>query len=287
MEALKINKMVKKYNGFTLDIENLIVEKGYITGFIGKNGSGKTTTIKSILGLVIPEECNMEVLGHNLLIHPEIKEQIGYVGNVSGFLEESSLKLIKKSISIFYTKWDESKYAEYMKVFGLNENKKYGQLSQGQKKQFELILALCHHPKLLIMDEPTANLDPIVRNQIIDIVKEIIEKEEMSVFFSTQITSDLDKCSDYIVFINNGKIILYGEKDKLCENHVIVKGKNEIIDNDIKNEFISINCTEYGFAGMIDNREKAYELFGEEAVYEKCSLEDLMLYYTSGGIKNE
>ena len=287
MEALKINKLVKTYKDFTLNIKNLFIEKGYITGFIGKNGAGKTTTIKSILGLVIPEECDIEVLGSNLLLHPEVKEQLGYVGNISGFLEESSLKLIKASISTFYTQWDERRYSEYMSRFKLNENKKYNQLSQGQRKQFELILALSHHPKLLIMDEPTANLDPIVRNQIIDLIKGIMEQEDMSVFFSTQITSDLDKCSDYIVFIDNGKIILQGEKDEICENHIIVKGKNEIIDDSIKNEFINIKCTKYGFSGMMNNRQKAYDLFGEEAVYEKCSLEDLMLYYTEGGIGNE
>ena len=137
------------------------------------------------------------------------------------------------------------------------------------------------------MDEPTANLDPIIRNEFIEMIQEIMEKENVSVFYSTHITSDLDKCADYIVLIDEGKILLKGEKDEILEEHVLVKGKKELFDKEIKEEFIGIKNNSFGFEGMIYGRKKAFELFGKEVVYERCSLEDILLYYTKGEENNE
>lgn len=280
MSAIYIKGLKKKYDDFTLDIKKLQIEEGYITGFIGQNGAGKTTTIKCILDMVKPQEGEVRVLGYDIKENPYIKEDIAYIGDVSGFLEEGKLKYIKKSIKPFYNNWDEPVYKSYISKFKLNENKRYEDLSKGQQKQFELAIAFAHHPKILIMDEPTANLDPIVRNEFIDMIQNVMEKEHVSVFYSTYITSDLDKCADYIVLIDGGKIILQGEKDELLEEHVIIKGKKELFDEEIKNEFIGIKNNSLGFEGMIYGRKKAFELFGREAVYEKCTLEDIMLYYT-------
>ncbi|SFC51145.1 ABC transporter ATP-binding protein [Clostridium uliginosum] len=283
MTAIKIRNLKKNYKDFILDIEELDIPNGYITGFIGQNGAGKTTTIKSILGLVKPDSGEIEVLGENYLKNEKTKEDLAYIGEVSGFLEENKLKYIKKSISSFYSNWDEELYKKYIENFKLNENKVYKDLSKGQQKQFELTLAFAHHPKILIMDEPTANLDPLIRNEFIEILQENMVKEEITVFYSTHITSDLDKSADYIVIINDGKIILKGEKDILLENNIIVKSKKEFLDPGIKKEFISIRENSFGFEGLMDNQKKAYELFGEEAVYEKCSLEDILLFYTRRG----
>lgn len=280
MGAIHIKELKKSYDDFTLDINNLEIKEGYITGFIGPNGAGKTTTIKCILDMVKPHEGEVRVLGYDINENPYIKEDIAYIGDVSGFLEEGKLKNIKKSIQNFYSDWDEQVYKTYISKFKLNENKKYQDLSKGQQKQFELAIAFAHHPKLLIMDEPTANLDPIVRNEFIEIIQDVMEKENVSVFYSTHITSDLDKCADYIVLIDEGKILLQGEKDELLEEHVIIKGKKELFDEEIKNEFIGIKNNSFGFEGMIYGTKKAFELFGKEAVYEKCTLEDILLYYT-------
>lgn len=280
MGAIHIKELKKSYDDFTLDINNLEIKEGYITGFIGQNGAGKTTTIKCILDMVKPHEGEVRVLGYDIKENLHIKEDIAYIGDVSGFLEEGKLKNIKKSIQNFYFDWDEQVYKTYISKFKLNENKKYQDLSKGQQKQFELAIAFAHHPKLLIMDEPTANLDPIVRNEFIEMIQDVMEKENVSVFYSTHITSDLDKCADYIVLIDEGKILLQGEKDELLEEHVIIKGKKELFDEEIKNEFIGIKNNSFGFEGMIYGRKKAFELFGKEAVYEKCTLEDILLYYT-------
>ena len=285
MGAIHIKKLKKSYDNFILDIEELEIKEGYITGFIGPNGAGKTTTIKCILDMVKTDKG--EVLGYNIKQNPYIKEDIAYIGGVSGFLEEGKLKNIKKGIQNFYSNWDEQVYKTYISKFKLNENKCYQDLSKGQQKQFELSIAFAHHPKLLIMDEPTANLDPIIRNEFIEMIQEIMEKENVSVFYSTHITSDLDKCADYIVLIDEGKILLKGEKDEILEEHVLVKGKKELFDKEIKEEFIGIKNNSFGFEGMIYGRKKAFELFGKEVVYERCSLEDILLYYTKGEENNE
>lgn len=279
MEAIEIRNYKKSYKGFTLDIDKLDIKSGFITGFIGSNGSGKTTTIKSIMGMIKGDEGEISILGRDNLKNEDVKENIGYVGDISGFLQENKLKNIKKGISRFYKNWDEKEYRKCIDKFRLDENKKFGELSKGMQKQFQLVLAFSHHPKILIMDEPTANLDPIVRNEILDIINEQMLNEEMTVFYSSHITTDIEKCADYLVFINDGKVFLQGEKDEILENHVLVKFKKELYDEDIKKEFINLKENRFGYEGLMNDREKAEELFGNEAVYEKCSLDDILVNY--------
>lgn len=280
MNAIKITDLQKDYKDFSLNIKNLNVPTGYITGFIGPNGSGKTTTIKSILGMVKPNSGIIEVLDSDISKNIKIKEDIAYVGDVSGFLEESKISNLHKVISNFYTNWDEVLYKKYINDFKINEDKLYKDLSKGQKKQFELIMALSHHPKLLIMDEPTSSLDPLIRNDFLELMQSHMEIDNMTVFYSTHITTDLDKAADYIVMIYNGNILLQDEKDAILENHVLVKIKKELFDESIRKEFISIKENSFSFEGLMNSKEKAYELFGNEAIYEKCNLEDILMYYT-------
>lgn len=283
MSAIEISNVTKTLNEFELNIENLNIEKGFITGFIGPNGSGKTTTIKLILNMIFKDSGSIKIFGKEYKSDDiDIKQMIGYVGDVSGYIPESKLKDIKKGISVFYKNWDEKIYQKYVEKFKLNENKRYKDLSKGQQKKFELVMALSHHPKIIIMDEPTANLDPLVRNEFLEILQEHIEKEEATVFYSTHITSDLDKVSDYLVFIYNGKIILKGERDIILDNHRIIRGDKNLIDNDTKKELISFKENQFGFEGLTSNVKLAYEVFGEEVVYDKANLEDILMYYTRG-----
>ena len=280
MNSIEIRNLQKNYKNFSLNIDNLDIPEGYITGFIGPNGSGKTTTIKSLLGMVKPDYGEIKILNGNINKDTKTKENIAYVGDESGFLEESKLSNLHKIISKFYPNWDESLYQNYLTKFNIDESKLYKDLSKGQKKQFELIMALSHHPKLLIMDEPTSSLDPIIRNEFLELMQDHIEMDSMTVFYSTHITTDLDKSADYIVMVYNGEILLQGEKDYILDNHVLIKSKKALIDNTIKKQFISLKENAFGFEGLISNKKKAYELFGNEAIYEKCTLEDLLLYYT-------
>jgi len=280
MNSIEIHNLEKNYKNFSLTVDNLYVPEGYITGFIGPNGSGKTTTIKALLGMIKPNCGEIKILNADINKDTKTKENIAYVGDESGLLEESKLSTLHKIISKFYPKWDEELYKKYINKFQIDESKNYKDLSKGQKKQFELIMALSHHPKLLIMDEPTSSLDPIIRNEFLELMQEHMEMDNMTVFYSTHITTDLDKSADYIVMIYNGKILLKGEKDEILDNHVIVKSKKDLVDSSIKKDFISLKKYAFGFEGLISNKRKAYELFGDEAIYEKCTLEDLLLYYT-------
>ena len=280
MNSIEIRNLQKDYKNFSLTIDNLDIPEGYITGFIGPNGSGKTTTIKSLLGMVKPDSGEIKILNANINKDTKTKENIAYVGDESGFLEESKISNLHKIISKFYSNWDEELYKKYINKFQINESKLYKDLSKGQKKQFELIMALSHHPRLLIMDEPTSSLDPIIRNEFLDLMQDHMEMDNMTVFYSTHITTDLDKAADYIVMIYKGKILLKGEKDEILDNHVIVKIKKELVDSSIKREFISLKESAFGFEGLISDKRKAYDIFGNEAIYEKCTLEDILLYYT-------
>lgn len=280
MNSIEIRNLQKDYKNFSLTIDNLDIPEGYITGFIGPNGSGKTTTIKSLLGMVKPNSGEIKILNANINKDTKTKENIAYVGDESGFLEESKISNLHKIISKFYSNWDEELYKKYINKFQINESKLYKDLSKGQKKQFELIMALSHHPRLLIMDEPTSSLDPIIRNEFLDLMQDHMEMDNMTVFYSTHITTDLDKAADYIVMIYKGKILLKGEKDEILDSHVIVKIKKELVDSSIKKEFISLKESAFGFEGLISDKRKAYDIFGDEAIYEKCTLEDILLYYT-------
>ena len=209
MNAIEIRHLSKNLDNFTLNIDNLDIKKGFITGFIGPNGSGKTTTIKLIMNMLKKDNGTIKIFDKEYLVdNTSIKEMIGYVGDIPGYMKEVKFKDIKKSIAPFYKNWDEDLYNYYLNKFDINENKVYKESSKGQQKKFELIITLAHHPKLIIMDEPTANLDPLVRNEFMEVLQEHIAKDGVTVFYSTHITSDLDKVGDYLVFIYKGKIIL-------------------------------------------------------------------------------
>lgn len=283
MNAIEINNLSKNLGEFKLNIDNLEIKKGFITGFIGPNGSGKTTTIKLIMNMLLKDSGSIKIFGNEYKVDDiSIKEVIGYVGDISGYVTELKLKDIKKSISIFYKSWDEKLYKRYINQFKLDEKKVYKELSKGQQKKFELTMALSHHPKLIIMDEPTANLDPLVRNEFLEIIQEHIDKEEATVFYSTHITSDLDKVSDYLAFIYDGKIILKGDKEDILESHKIIRGNKELLDIETKKELVAFRENSFGFEGLTSNIKNAKDIFGEEVIYDKANLEDILMYYTRG-----
>ena len=283
MNAIEIRNLSKNLDNFTLNIDNLDIKKGFITGFIGPNGSGKTTTIKLIMNMLRKDNGTIKIFDKEYNVDDiSIKEMIGYVGDIPGYMKEVKFKDIKKSIAPFYKNWDEDLYNHYLNKFEINENKVYKESSKGQQKKFELIITLAHHPKLIIMDEPTANLDPLVRNEFMEVLQEHIDKDGVTVFYSTHITSDLDKVGDYLVFIYKGKIILNSDKETILENHRIIRGKKELLDEETKKYLISYNENSFGFDGLTSNYKESFEIFGQEVVYDKANLEDILMYYTRG-----
>lgn len=284
MNAVVFKNVKKQMGDFELDIPELELKKGYITGFIGENGAGKTTTIRLMMDMLIPDSGEIEVQGINVRNKgKEVKQDIGFVGEPTGFPEESKLRDIKRMYAPFYKNWDEGLFETYSKRFHLKLTKKYKELSTGQKKQFDLVMALSHRPKLILLDEPTAGLDPVVRNEILDVLMEHIQNEEVTIFYSTHITTDLEKAGDYIVYIKDGKIKFNTELNILLEEYCIVKGPKHLFPKEIQKELLGCKINRLGAEGLVRSNEQAEELFGREVVYEKPSLEEIMILLASRG----
>lgn len=282
MYAIELEHVKKTFrkSGFMLDLPELRIPEGYVTGFIGENGAGKTTTMKLIMNMLFAGEGAVRVLGKDVS-DASLRAEIGYVGEHMGFMDEASLDSNVRMIKPFYPRWDDAQFSAMLKRFGLTDlRKKHKALSHGKRKQFALATVLARHPRLLLLDEPTANLDPLVRNEILTILSEKLEREELTVFFSTHITSDLDKIADYLQFIHAGRLLLSGTKDDILESHRMVKGKRELLAPETRDVFIYCEETEFGFSGLCGNIVAAREAFGDEAVYEKATVEDIFIAYT-------
>ncbi len=203
---LDVKHLTKKFDRFQLDDVSFSIDPGKICGFVGINGAGKSTTIKLISNLLLPDNGEIIFQGKELKNKKDF-EKIGFVPDTCKLYGDFTVGQAKKLIAGLFNQWDESEYKKYSKVFHLDEKKKIGELSKGMKMQFSLALALSHQAELLIMDEPTSGLDPFIRNQVLGILKEFVADGKKSVLFSTHITSDLEKTADQIVFIHGGKII--------------------------------------------------------------------------------
>ena len=257
------------------------LEKGTLTGFIGPNGAGKTTTIKSILNIIKPDDGKIKVLGMDSVTNDlKIKSKLGIVLDDGHFYENLTLRKMKNLIAPMYQTWNDNAYQTYLKKFELPENKKIKDLSRGMRVKYALALALAHGAELFVLDEPTSGLDPLMRSELIDILKDIISEDNKTVLMSTHITSDLDKIADFLFFIFDGKIILQGQKDEIKEQHAIVKGDPAALPPDYDAYFIGIKKTVYGFEGLTDNKATLKKILPDKTVYEVPSIEDIMLYYT-------
>ncbi|MBU3213997.1 ABC transporter ATP-binding protein [Clostridium estertheticum] len=283
--VLDVRNLNKSYGDFCLNGLNFKLEKGYVMGFIGPNGSGKSTTIKSIMNLIKKDSGSISVFGmDNVKDERKIKEKIGFVYDENIFYGMLTINEMKNIIAGFYRRWDENKFKEYIKHFELNPNKVIDKLSKGMKIKFALALALSHGAELIVMDEPTSGLDPAFRSELMDILYNVIQNEEMSIFFSTHITADLEKIADYITFINKGSMVFSESKDEVLQKYAIVKGASRLLDLNIRKEFIGIRETASGFEALTDNKEKARILFNDSCKIEKASLEDIMVYTIRGDI---
>ncbi|MPQ33615.1 ABC transporter ATP-binding protein [Clostridium estertheticum] len=282
---LEIKNLNKSYKDFTLDNLTFNVERGSIMGFIGPNGSGKSTTIKLIMNLIKKNSGDINIFGlDNIKHNKEIKQKIGFVYDENYFYEELNIIEMKNILRPFYKSWNDTLFEKYIKEFELPKKNKIKNLSKGMKMKFSLALALCHNAELIIMDEPTSGLDPVFRSELIDILYNVIQDENVSIFFSTHITNDLEKIADYITFINKGKLVFSRTKDEIIENYGMVKGSKELLDNDIRREFVSIKENSFGFEALTKDITKAREIFKGRGIIEKASLEDIMVYTVRGNV---
>lgn len=282
--VLEVKDLCKSFPDFSLQSVNFQLERGTITGFIGPNGSGKTTTIKCILNLLHPESGNITALGlDSQKQERELKDQLGIVMDEGYYFENLTLREMKNLLRPVYSAWDDRAYQSYTRRFNLPENKKIKDPSRGMRMKYSIALSMSHHAKLFIMDEPTSGLDPVTRSEFTSILKEIIADGEHTVLFSTHITSDLDKIADMLILLYNGEILLKGEKDEIKDRHIIVKGANSKWNAATEPYFISCHKTPYGFEGLASDRKAVKRFYQDEVTYEVPNVEDLMLYYTGRG----
>jgi ABC-2 type transport system ATP-binding protein len=282
---LEIKDLRKSYKDFTLDDLTFNVERGSVMGFIGPNGSGKSTTIKLIMNLIKRNSGNINIFGmDNSKNDKEIKQKIGFVYDENYFYEELNIIEMKNILRPFYKRWNDTLFEKYIKEFELPKKNKIKTLSKGMKMKLSLALALCHNAELIIMDEPTSGLDPVFRSELLEILYSIIQDENVSILFSTHITTDLEKLADYITFINKGKLVFTQTKDEIVENYGLVKGGKELLDNDTRREFVSIKETDFGFEALTKDIKKARNIFKGKGIIEKASLEDIMVYTVRGNV---
>lgn len=281
---LEINNLKKEYGKFVLDDISFNLKRGYIMGFIGPNGAGKSTTIKLIMNLIKKNSGEIKIFGlDNIKNEKDVKDRIGFVYDECYFYDELNLDEMKRVIAPFYSRWDDNAYNRYLNAFNLDSKKKIKQLSKGMKMKYALAMALSHNPELIIMDEPTSGLDPVFRSEILDILYELIQDEKKSVFFSTHITTDLEKIADYITFINNGKIVFSKTKDEILESYGVIKGGKEVLNSDTKKLFVGIRENNYGFEALTDDINGVRGALKDKVIIEKPSLDDIMVYTIKGG----
>lgn len=275
--AIEIKNVTKRFKEFTLNDVSFELPKGYIMGLIGPNGAGKTTTIKLILNMLKRDSGTIKVLGlDNIDDESKVKEEVAVVFDQPYYIDEWNLNDVEKAVGMFYKKWDGKVFDSYLKRFGLSRSKKVKDLSRGMKMKLMIAVAFSHNAKVLILDEPTGGLDPVARDEFIDLLGEYIQDGERCVIFSTHITSDLEKIADYITFIRKGKIIYTGTKDELLEKYCIIKGGNDDIILSDKKNIIGLREHSTGFEGLIDVEN--LRGFSTHVITEKATLDDIVVY---------
>lgn len=283
--AIEINGLTKRYDGFTLDNLSFNVPKGSIMGFIGQNGAGKTTTIKAILNIISTDGGSIKILGMDGAAEEvSVKERIAAVFDEIPFHDEFTAKNLDVIFGDIYKNWDRTVFEQYLDRFALPRKKKIGKLSKGMKMKLQIACALSHGAELLIMDEATTGLDPVVRSEILDIFMEYIQDENHSILMSSHITSDLEKIADSVTFIDRGKLLLTGYKDDILESHGIIKCGREDYRNISPEDIVSARVTDFGAEVMVSDKNACKRKYSG-LVMDNATLEEIMVFYVNRGKK--
>ena len=279
--AIEISGLTKRYDGFVLDNISFNVPKGSIMGFIGQNGAGKTTTIRALLNIIKRDSGTIKMLGLDNIEHEyEIKEQLSAVFDELPFHEDFNAKQMSIVLGSVYKDWDNTRYKEYLDRFALPERKKIKQFSKGMKMKLQIAAALSHNAKILVMDEATTGLDPVVRNEILDIFREYLQDETNSILMSSHITSDLEKIADSVTLIDKGKLLVSGYKDEILDNHGILKCSKSDYKDISPEDIVSARLSDFGAEVMIADRIMCRKKYSG-AVIDKTTLEEIMLFYVN------
>ncbi|MEK3975334.1 MULTISPECIES: ABC transporter ATP-binding protein [unclassified Psychrobacillus] len=282
--VVEFTNVTKRFKDFTVKNIDLQVKQGFVTGFIGANGAGKSTSIKMMMNLLRPDVGEIKLFGLDYKKHEKaIKERIGFVYDGNVFFEGLNMKDIKRIVAPAYKHWDDKVFYQYIEKFELPLNKAIKTFSKGMQMKASLAIALSHHAELIIMDEPTAGLDPIFRRELLDLLQELMVDGNRTIFFSTHITTDLDRIADYIAFMQSGELVFNQSIHDVAENYAIVKGRLDLLDRDTEKAFIHVHRASTGFEALTDNTKAVSNIFGDSVAIDHASLEDIM-YHLKGGI---
>lgn len=274
---LEINGLNKVYDDFALKDVSFSLPKGFIMGFVGENGSGKTTTIRSILNMARIDSGKISIFGLDSVKDTiAIKERLGVVFDSLYLAEHLNIRQIEKQLKPFYKDWNSEEFFRRIKQFDLPDNKKVGDFSKGMKMKIMVAIALSHNAEFIILDEPTSGLDPVARDELLDILAEYIEDENRGVLFSTHITADIERIADYITILHSGKVWYTGTKDELTESYAVIKGAEDDIPSALKSKLIGFHSYRNGFDALI----KTDNLVGipDTLEYEKASIDEILVY---------
>ncbi len=282
--ALTVSGLTKKYKEFSLSDVSFEVPQGAIVGLIGENGAGKSTTINAILGLTHKDAGEISIMGTPIEeLTMDMKEKIGVVFDGTNFSEELTPKKLNKVLKGIYASWDEDFFISLLKKLSLPFQKKIKSFSKGMKAKLSIAVAFAHHPKLLILDEATSGLDPIVRDHILDMFLDFVQDEENSILVSSHITTDLEKVADYIVFIHEGRLIFSKPKDELLENYGIVKCGAAQFDALDQQDVIAYRKQDYEWQVLVSDRQSAEKKY-PKAVVIPATIDEIMLLYVKGEV---
>lgn len=273
MSILKLEGLSKRYEGFELKSVGFSLKEGEITGFIGRNGAGKSTTLKSILGFVCPDSGEVEFFGKSFKENEfEIKQKVGFVAGGVDYYSNKTLKAITRITKRFYSEWDDEAYYGYLKKWGLDENKTPAKLSAGMRVKYSLALALSHNARLLILDEPTSGLDPVSRGELLEMFLGF-KDSGVTILFSTHITSDLDSCADNIIYIKDGGIIADMPIDEFVGSYRLGFCNEDNFSAESETKIIGKRRSKNGYSFLV--KEENSNLFDE---VKKPTLEEIMVH---------
>ena len=279
--AIEVTNLQKSYAGFGLQNISFCVPQGSIVGLIGENGAGKTTTIKAILNLIDIESGEISVLGSPTKISKQIREDIGVVFDGLCFHENLSVSQLGKIMQGMYKKWDMALFKQYCQRFSLDSKKRIGDLSKGMKMKLSITIALSHQPRLLILDEATSGLDPVMRDEILDVFLDFIQDEQNSILLSSHITTDLEKVADYIVFIHQGKVLFSLPKDTLLYQYGIMRCRTEEFNQIDKEDILAYQKKDFEWEVLVADKEKAAQKY-KKCVVDNTTIDEIMLLYIKG-----
>lgn len=282
MNLLEVKDLCKNYSGFQLQNISFELPRGYIAGYVGQNGAGKTTTLNLITGLCRAQSGEVRIDGKTYQEDPiSYKECIGYIGDESYFPKELKVKDIRMLLNMSYPTFRKEQFDRMVEKWKLPDNQKLQEFSRGMKVKLMFAAVLSRDTKLLILDEATNGLDPVVREEVLHILQDYIEDGEKSILFSTHVLSDLEQIADYILFINNGRLLLKEAKDDLLDQYVLVRGERRELKQGMENRLIGCSDGEFGFEAMIAADDAAG--FGNSFVFDKPNIDQIVLHFIRNG----